>query len=140
MSNLCKASTLHKEPLMYSPLPNHPWEKVGSDLFKLNHSTYLLVVDYFLPFVEIQKLSSINSRSVILALKAIFSRHEVPATLVSDNGPQSRNAGVCRILWIQARHQQSTLPQSNGMAERSVKVMNSYWRSPMTHTWLSSAT
>ena len=73
---------------MYSPLPNHPWEKVGSDLFELNGSTYLLVVDYFSCFIEIQKLSSINSRSVLLALKAIFSRHRVPATLVSNNGPQ----------------------------------------------------
>ena len=83
-----KASIPHKEPLMYSPLPNHPWEKVGSDLFELNGSTYLLVVDNFSCFIEIQKVSSINSRSVILALKAIFSRHGVPATLVSDNGSQ----------------------------------------------------
>ena len=88
MPNLYKVSTLHKEPLMYSPLPNRPWEKVGSDLFELNGSTYLLILDYFSRFIKIQKLSSINSRSVILALKAIFSRHELAATLASVNDPQ----------------------------------------------------
>ena len=36
----------HKEPLMPSTLPNHPWERVATDLFELDKKTYLLVVDY----------------------------------------------------------------------------------------------
>ena len=123
-----KASIPHKEPLMYSPLPNHPWEKVGSDLFELNGSTYLLVVDYFSRFIEIQKLSSINSRSVILALKAFFSRHGVPATLVSDNGPQYASREMQEFAESYGfKHVTSSphFPQSNGMAERSVKTVKS---------------
>ncbi len=115
---------------MYSPLANHPWEKLGFDLFKLNCSTYLLVVDYFSRFIEIQKLSSINSRSGILALKAIFSRHGVPAILVSDNGPQY----ACREMQEFAesyrfKHVTSSphFLQSNGMAERSVITVKSLW-------------
>ena len=129
LCSICaKASTLHKEPLMYSPLPNHPWEKVELDLFELNGSTYLLVVDYFSCFVEIQKLSSINSRSVILALKAIFSRHGAPATLVSDNGPQYASREMQEFAESYGfKHVTSSphFPQSNGMAERSIKMMKS---------------
>ena len=40
-------------------LPDYiPMARVGSDLFELGGSTFLLVVDYFLRFVEISKLTS----------------------------------------------------------------------------------
>lgn len=123
-----KASTPHKEPLMYSPLPNHPWEKVGSDLFELNGATYLLVVDYFSRYIEVQKLSSTNSKSVILALKAIFSRHGVPVTFVSDNGPQYTSREMQEFAESYGFKQVTSsphFPQSNGMAERSVKTVKS---------------
>ena len=38
-----KMLTPPREPLITSPLPSHPWEKVASDLFHLNNSTYLIV-------------------------------------------------------------------------------------------------
>ena len=62
--------------------------KVASDLFEHKKSTYLLLVDYFSRFVEIEKLTSTTSSNVITHLKAIFLRHGIPATLIIDNGPQ----------------------------------------------------
>ena len=88
MPQLSKDYCTPKEPLLQSTLPDHPWERIASDLFQLNGMTYLLVVDYYLRYVEVQKLNSTSSASVITALKAIFSRHGIPTTLVSDNGPQ----------------------------------------------------
>ena len=123
-----KASTPHKEPMMYSPLPCHPWERVGSDLFELHGTTYLLVVDYFSCYIDIQKLSSINSKSVILALKAIFSRHGVLVTLVSDNGPQYASREMqefAESYGFKLTTSSPHFPQSNGMAERSVKTVKS---------------
>ena len=38
--------------------------------------------------MEIQALSYTTSENVVTALKAMFSRHGIPTTLVSDNGPQ----------------------------------------------------
>ena len=32
-----------KEPLIPTPLPEYPWQRVGSDLFHLNATTYLTV-------------------------------------------------------------------------------------------------
>jgi hypothetical protein len=49
------------EPMLQSSLPSHPWEKVGADLFQLKESTYLVVVDYYSRYMEIQKLTSTTS-------------------------------------------------------------------------------
>ena len=42
-----KTSIPPKEPMIASQLPQHPWEKLGSDLFEFRGSQYILVVDYF---------------------------------------------------------------------------------------------
>ena len=34
-----QASLAHRQPMISSPLPNHPWEKVASDLFELHGKT-----------------------------------------------------------------------------------------------------
>ena len=73
---------------MTATLPSHPWEKVASDLFNLDDSTYLIVVDYLSRYPEVVQLKSTTSASVITALKSIFSRHGVPSVFMSDNGPQ----------------------------------------------------
>ena len=38
-----KASAVHKEPLMPTPLPDYPWQVVGSHLFSLKGDQYLVV-------------------------------------------------------------------------------------------------
>ena len=48
-----KSSVLPREPLITATLLSHPWEKVTSDLFHLNNSTYLIVVDYFSHYPEV---------------------------------------------------------------------------------------
>ena len=74
-----KMLTPPTEPLITSPLPSHPWEKVASDLFHLNNSTYLIVVDYFSHNPEVVQLSSTTSSSVY------FSCHGVPSTFVTES-------------------------------------------------------
>ena len=74
--------------MISSPLPSYPWEKIGADLFELDKTSYLIVVDYFLQFPKVIRLTSTTSKSVITALKSIFSYYAVLATLLSDNGPQ----------------------------------------------------
>ena len=96
----------HRQPTIGSPLPSHPREKVASDLFQLNGVTYLLVVDYVSPYMEVQTLTA----SVIRALKAIFARHSIPSVLVSDNGPQYSSKEMQKFAELPAHHKKPSLP------------------------------
>ena len=81
----------HHEPLHETLCTNHEpltWQKVATDLFTLTGTCYLVVVDYFSRYPEVIQLRSTTSGSVVEALKAIFARHGIPETVVSDNGPQ----------------------------------------------------
>ena len=83
-----KTTPPNREPLITTPLPSYPWERIAADLFELKGSMYLLVVDYYSRFVEVQKLNSTTSTSVITYLKSLFSRFGIPVEMVTDNGPQ----------------------------------------------------
>ena len=65
----CRLHIQHAEPLMPSKFPDLPWQKVASDLFVWNGVQYLLVIDYFSRYVEIDKLSGESSANVIKHLK-----------------------------------------------------------------------
>ena len=64
-----QTASLTREPLLQTPLPNHPWERVGADLYQFKGSVNLVVVDYFSRYVEIQKMTSTTASKVITALK-----------------------------------------------------------------------
>ena len=65
----CQHKLQHPEPLLPSTLPEHPWQKVATDLFEWNSSSYLLVVDYYSRYIELAKLTSTTSNAVIKQLK-----------------------------------------------------------------------
>ena len=84
----CKFQKQVPEPLMPSVLPALSWQKVASDHFKWRGATYLFVVDHFSKYIEIFKLDNETSYEVVLRLKCIFARHQIPLEVFSDNGPQ----------------------------------------------------
>ena len=90
MVKLCptcaKDASQRREPLKVSPLPEYPWQVIGTDLFEFRGEHYILVVDYFSRYPEIIKLRTTTSAAIIVALKTILSRHGIPETIRSDNG------------------------------------------------------
>lgn len=65
-----------------------PWQKIRLDLFELNGKHYLIAVDYFSSFIEIDLLTSLTSSRVIALLKKQFARFGIPYVIMSDGGPQ----------------------------------------------------
>jgi len=115
-----------KEPLIPTPLPTHPWEEVGADLFQLKGTTYLLVVDYFSRYPELVKLTSTTAPSVINALKSIFARHGIPVRLRTDNGPQfdcEELSSFASSYYFEHLTSSPRYPQSNGEVERCVQTI-----------------
>ena len=127
----CRDTRPAREPLMTSPLPDYPWQKVATDLFELKGKMYVVIVDYFSRYPEVFRLQSTISRSVINALKMVFSRHGIPETLVSDNGPQYSSLEFAEFAAAYGfTHTTSSphYPQSNGFAERAVKTVKKLFK------------
>ena len=117
---------LHHEPLISTTLPQYPWQMLGSDLFELKGTTYLLVVDYFSRYPEVIRLTSTTSNAVITSLKSMFARHGIPEHFRSDNGPQyssSEFGEFAKMYGFEHNSSSPRFPQSNGLAERTVKTI-----------------
>lgn len=88
--SLCQKypSSQTSEPLITHEIPAIPWYKVGCDIFEIRGIHYLIAVDYYSKYVEVEKLNTITSCNVINIFKKIFSRFGVPRFLVSDGETQ----------------------------------------------------
>ncbi|XP_055911526.1 uncharacterized protein K02A2.6-like [Eupeodes corollae] len=120
-------SSQPKEPLQPHEIQPIPWYKVGTDLFEFNKQIYLLVVDYWSKYIEIENLNSgYSSQFVISKLKAIFARHGIPQIMISDNGPPYNSEhfkNFCHDWQIEHITSSPYLPRSNGLAERSIQTI-----------------
>ena len=71
-----------------------PMRTFAADLFELKGSTYLLVTDYYSRFVEVQRLTTTISSSIVRHLKIIFVRFEIRSPIMD----LKRNEGICSNL------------------------------------------
>ena len=67
-----------KESLQPHSVPMKPWMKVGTDIFHYGCNNFIVLVDYFSNYVEIQQLSSLRSNDVIECMKQVFARLGIP--------------------------------------------------------------
>ena len=72
-----------KETLIQHVPSDEPWEKIGVDLFTIANHDYLVTVDYFSSFWEIDLLPTTSSRAVITKLKGHFAPYGILKQLVS---------------------------------------------------------
>ncbi len=114
-----------RETLMTHEVPEWPWQKIGVDEMELNGKHYLITVDYFSNFWEIDRLRRRTTNEIISKLKAHFARYGIPCTLVSDNAAQFTSEAFQNFMTkCDVEHTTSSphYAQSNGMAESAVKT------------------
>ena len=118
------ANTHQKEPLLNHSIPVLPWEFVSQDIFKHDSKHYLVTVDHYSDFYEIDFLPDTLANTVINATKQQFARHGIPLQCLTDNGPQfiSEQYKTFSKDWS-FKHILSSpyYSQSNGRAEAAVK-------------------
>lgn len=129
---LCQKHRLqNKEPLVSTPVPDRPWQRVGMDLFEWSKKNYLLIIDYFSRYIEVAELKSTSAEVTIRAVKEVFARHGTAETVVSDNGPQF-SSELFQQFAKEYKFTHSTssprYPQANGEAERAVRTVKNLWK------------
>ena len=114
-----------KETLKSHEMPSRPWEKVATDLFTYNNKEFLITVDYYSNFWELDELSTTTSPAVISKLKRHFARYGCPETVISDNGPQFASetfADFAKAWEFEHRTISPWNSKANGKVEAAVKV------------------
>ena len=106
-------------------IPDRPWATLGTDLFSISDTSYLIVVDYYSIFWEVDKLDNVDSVAVIKKMKTNFARYGIPDQVGSNNGPHYTShhfANFSRTWDFEHITSSPGHSQSNGMAESAVKT------------------
>ena len=76
------------EPMLSHPIPTLPWQFVSQDIFAFGNKQYLITVDHYSDFYELDELVNTLSTTIINLTKAYFARHGDSLRCLTDNGPQ----------------------------------------------------
>ena len=123
-----KPAAQGKEPMICHEIPSRPWEKIAVDLFELNGTEYMVTVDYYSSFFEVDRLTTKKAEEVIKKLKAHLSRHGIPDQLISDNGQPFASDSFQEFANTYSFDHVTSSPtyaQSNGKVENAVKTAKS---------------
>ena len=79
-----------KEPLMSPEIPTTPLAIVAQYLCTFAGKSYLITIDYYSDFWELDQVTDTSSDTIVKHTKAHFARYGIPVTIITDNGPQFR--------------------------------------------------
>lgn len=125
----CNSMAIVNKPLVKSHwVPTlRPFSRVHIDFFHFNHHTFLLIVDSFSKWVEIDWMKKgTDCNKVLKKLVAFFARFGLPDVLVSDGGPPFNSFTFMDFLrkqGINVLKSPPYNPSSNGQAERLVRTV-----------------
>ena len=118
------AAQHQKEPMLSHLVPDLPWQKISQDIFYLQGKSYLVTVDHYSDFVEVDQVKDSSSESVILASKQQFARHGILQFVITDNGPAFalyEYAAFSKTYEFEHTANSPYYSQGNGRAEAAVK-------------------
>lgn len=115
-----------KEPIILTPSPEYPFQKLCADYFQIGNYSYLDIVDRFSGWLCIYYFhGEMGSASLVNVLRELFSAYGAPEEISSDGGPQFKGNVYKDFLarWgVKRRISSVSYPQSNGRAELGVKT------------------
>ena len=127
--SICMAhGNKQRETLASHEVPDRPWQNVSCDLMDFQGHAYLVTVDAYSDFIEVDRLISKKANDIVRLLKMQMARHGIPDKLMTDNGPPFSSAEFSTFSQLyEFRHITSSpgYPQSNGKAESAVKILKS---------------
>ena len=82
----CNSNKSHqqKEPLVLHQTPQRPWSFVSSDLFTWNSSNYLVFVDSYSGWFEVDGLTTTTAQAVTTKLRNHFARFGIEVMQVTS--------------------------------------------------------
>ena len=125
----CQSCAKHQKVTIRAPIEpieaSFPFEKLAIDLTGpsplFDGSVVLTVIDYYSRYPFAFPLRDGSTRSVIAALRMVFSMFGLPASIVSDNGSTFVSSQFANFLsHLGIKHYRSSVyfPSSNGLVER----------------------
>ena len=117
------AAPANAPPVKSTPLPDAPWQHLAVDLLgPLPSGEHIVVlVDYYSRYFEVDVVKSTSAEAVIPMIEAQFSRHGIPTSLRTDNGPPFNSEGFAKFLHecgVQQLRTTPLWPRANGEVER----------------------
>lgn len=115
-----------KDSSIWTPT-TRPFSRIHIDFFFFEHRTFLLIVDSFSKWIEVEWMKQGTDHAKVLKkLVAYFARFGLPDVLVSDNGPPFNSWNFVDFLerqGIKVMKSPPYNPSSNGQAERLVRTV-----------------
>ncbi|XP_077978977.1 uncharacterized protein LOC144434400 [Glandiceps talaboti] len=109
------------------PVPTRPWEHLATDLFDCLDEKWLICVDYYSEYFEIEQMTTTDSTPVIKQTKKWFATHGIPDIVTGDNGPPfssteyshfaDKYGFTCKHDPISPKHS-----HANGLIEKAVGI------------------
>ena len=126
-----KNRRISHEPMCNTPLPEKPWQEIGTDLFEFEGRRYVIFMDYYSKWIEVVQMNNQTGRELALKFAGIIARLGAPLKVRSNNGPCYNSPEWREILIrynIIGETSSPRYPESNGLAERAVGIIKSLWR------------
>lgn len=116
-----------KNPIMPHEIPKFPFLKIGMDIADHGGKSYLIIIDYYSRWIEIEQILNKSTNSIINVLRPIFARFGIPSQVIADNVPfASAEFKRFATAWnFQVVTSSPHYPRSNGLAEKGVGIAKS---------------
>ena len=130
----------NKDLVLAREIPIAPWTLVEMDIFTCEDHTFLLTVDVTSRFPVVRILSSEMTRSVLNAIKGIYSDFGLPKRVLTDNGSCFKSRDFTEFhakLGVKVEHSSAYNHQSVGSVKRMVQTMKQILRKNGENAWLA---